>query len=664
MSASALRARAPLALLCAVHALGLLFLLDRPAFWFTEHPILNADWGLHYHHLRSLAGFWESDGRLWGYNPFHMAGYPSNTFQDLSVKLFEIAAVWAPIAKPVVAFKVLVFLATASVPIVVYATYRTLFSGAGDARSCGSRSGALLAALLGTAYWWNSFPREMFFYGMVGFPIACYVAFLAIALLGRALESERRFSKAHFGWLAACALLVPLHVQACVVALVPGAVLLLGAKRPRRALWAIAAVPVAAVANGFWLLPALAHIGDDVSREIITHLPIYNSHDPWTFLKDYFTAEVFWTNRTTMAFERALRIAIAVLGVAGLVEMARRGRRVLAAALAAAALAFFLVAYFGSFVEWLAPWQPLRFKVPLDIALLIAAAYAVRPADSDGAPADAEAPPARGPSGSLRARWKRAVLLVGLLGCAVNVFLTERSGAMRLKTAFEPPATDVVRWLYTIVPRTGRVLFEESGDESDFVYGETYLGAFLPHTTGHQLIGGPINLYNDRHHHAEFHSGMLFKRGIWRYSDDELRRAFETYNVIAIVAFHPFSIRRLGALGDLVTPLEKSGNVVLFRVNREPNWFLSGSGHVEAGLDGLECSGVSGSGASGNEVVLAYHWVDGLVSRPDARIEPIHLLDDPIPFVKVVNPPPELTLSVGGRARRAPRNPGGTEGNG
>jgi hypothetical protein len=567
-----------------------------------------------------------------------MAGYPSNTFQDLSIKLFELAAVWMPGARPVVAFKILVFAATASIPIVVYATYRNLFPGTGDAHAPDSpardpRAGALLAALLGTAYWWNSFPREMLFYGMVGFPIACYAALFAVSLLDRALRSERPISRAYVAWLAACVLLAPLHVQAVAIVLVPAAVLLTGSRRPRRALWALAALPIAALANSFWLLPAIAHVGDDVSREIIAHLPIYNSHDPWTFVKDYLTAEIFWTNRTTMALERPLRVAIAVLGVAGLVEMARRGRRILAAALGTTAVVLFLVAYFGSFVGWLAPWQPLRFKIPLDAALLLAAAYALAPGGSATAPAPAPRP-----------RWKTAMLLAGLAGCALNVAITERSGAMRLVTELNSPATEVVRWLDAIVPRTGRVLFEESGDESDFVYGETYLGAFLPHITGHQLIGGPINLYNDRHHFAEFHSGMLFKRGIWRFSDEDLRSAFETYNVVAVVAFHPFSIRRLAALGDLVTPLERSGPVVLYRVNRAASWFLSGSGRVEAGLNELRCSEVEGS-----EVVLAYHWVVGLRSRPDARIEPVRLLDDPIPFIRIVDPPPEFTLLVGNR---------------
>ena len=34
--------------------------------------------------------FWERDKMLWGYNPLFMAGYPSDTIQDLSIKFFEL----------------------------------------------------------------------------------------------------------------------------------------------------------------------------------------------------------------------------------------------------------------------------------------------------------------------------------------------------------------------------------------------------------------------------------------------------------------------------------------------------------------------------------------------------------------------------------------------
>jgi hypothetical protein len=246
-----------------------------------------------------------------------------------------------------------------------------------------------------------------------------------------------------------------------------------------------------------------------------------------------------------------------------------------------------------------------------------------------------------------------------MVGFGVNVVVTELSGKMRLKSEFEPPATDVIEWLRSVVPRSGRVLFEESGDETDFVYGDSYLGSFLPHLTGHQLIGGPINLYNDRHHFAEFHSGLLFKRGIWRFTDEELSRYFDLYNIVAIVAFHPRSLERLTALQGLLVPVERSANVVLFRVNREPGWFLSGSGRVEAGLNRLECTGVSGA-----EVVLKYHWLEGLRSEPDVRIEPVRLLDDPIPFIKIINPPSRLLARAirRSRARAVPGPRGGTRG--
>jgi len=77
------------------HALGLALLYSPISGLFNDQPIIEQDWGLHFHHLRSTDGFWRHDGRLWGYNPFFMAGYPSNTIQDLSIKLFELLSLLA-----------------------------------------------------------------------------------------------------------------------------------------------------------------------------------------------------------------------------------------------------------------------------------------------------------------------------------------------------------------------------------------------------------------------------------------------------------------------------------------------------------------------------------------------------------------------------------------
>jgi len=43
-------------------------------------------------------------------------------------------------------------------------------------------------------------------------------------------------------------------------------------------------------------------------------------------------------------------------------------------------------------------------------------------------------------------------------------------------------------------------------------------------------------------------------------------------------------------------------------------------------------------------MVIKYHHVPGLASDRDVVIEPVYLGDDPLPFIRLIRPPPELTL--------------------
>src|SRR5881409_2720756 len=138
-----------------------------------------------------------------------MAGYPSNTIQDLSIKFFEFLslALSAVLLPPVQWFKVCAFVAMASIPWIMYCAARNFFFD-DDSRDFTS----VTAALLGTLYWWNSLPREMFFYGMIGFPAAAGVAVWSLSLARRA-AARPRFSSAHAALPASLAVLLPLHVQ-------------------------------------------------------------------------------------------------------------------------------------------------------------------------------------------------------------------------------------------------------------------------------------------------------------------------------------------------------------------------------------------------------------------------------------------------------------------
>ncbi|HKY09150.1 MAG TPA: hypothetical protein VJQ55_12945 [Candidatus Binatia bacterium] len=56
------------------HVVGLACLFSPVTGLINSDPIIEQDWGLHFHHLASLEAYWRNDRQVWGYNPFFMAG--------------------------------------------------------------------------------------------------------------------------------------------------------------------------------------------------------------------------------------------------------------------------------------------------------------------------------------------------------------------------------------------------------------------------------------------------------------------------------------------------------------------------------------------------------------------------------------------------------------
>ena len=610
----------------ALHLLGLLLLFQSIGSLFDANPFIDQDWGLHFHHLKSLEAFWTQDRMFSGYNPFFMAGYPSNTIQDLSIKFFEFAALGlsALTLTAVHWFKLSAFLSMAAVPWLMFFAARNFFY-ADDSKNLI----ALSAALLGTLYWWNSLPREMFFYGMIGFPVASYLSIWGVSLFYRIANARRAFTPAHLGWLIFALVVLPLHVQSILI-LVPPMIALLVAQPKllqRNLLLALLGATAASLlVNSPWLLTAIAHRGDDVSQTIVAQLPLFASTDPFTFLIDYLGAKGYWTFRPSFV-EKGFRLALLILGVLGTRTLIRSEQRALGIMFAWAISVLFLVTYFGAFMPSVKAWQPLRFKVPYDLLLAIGAAYAISHWLS-------------GRDGGF-GRLVPWLFSIALCAFAVNLIQTESTGKLQLRTQPIPEIAAVIDWVERETPAQARVLFEESGDETGFVYDGMYLSSFIPHRTGRQLIGGPINLYNDRHHFAEFHSGRLFKRDIATFSDEELRNYLSLYNIGAVVAFHPASLKRFQSMPGLFTLDRRIGAVQLLKVNQTFNWFVEGEGKVKASLNRIELTEIKG-----NAIVLKYHWTAGLKSEPAAKFEPIKLADDPIPFIKIIDPPSALVLKA------------------
>jgi hypothetical protein len=50
--------------------------------------------------------------------------------------------------------------------------------------------------------------------------------------------------------------------------------------------------------------------------------------------------------------------------------------------------------------------------------------------------------------------------------------------------------------------------------------------------------------------------------------------------------------------------------------------------------------------ATGREITLKYHWTRRLVGSSAVKIVPVPMYDDPIPFVKIIDPPRDFTLKI------------------
>jgi hypothetical protein len=179
----------------------------------------------------------------------------------------------------------------ALVPWLMYLAARNLLFDRDDIKS----GAALVAALLGTAYWWNSLPREMFFYGMVGYAPAAYTSVLGVALLYRIAKNPSLWSPSHLGWLILALVIPPLHVQSIVIFL-PAIVALLAVQRNvfhrNLLIWTVGAAALSILVNLPWLVTAFDHRSDDVASAIVDPTPAIHQ-----CRSVYLSKRLPWANR-------------------------------------------------------------------------------------------------------------------------------------------------------------------------------------------------------------------------------------------------------------------------------------------------------------------------------------------------------------------------------
>jgi hypothetical protein len=215
-----------------------------------------------------------------------------------------------------------------------------------------------------------------------------------------------------------------------------------------------------------------------------------------------------------------------------------------------------------------------------------------------------------------------------------------------LTTGLDGPSKDLIAWIEKDTGQSARILIEDIvawDGPGPAIYGGARLVHIIPMLISRELVGGPFPNAFILHHHAGFHNGRLLREPVSNFSDEKLDDAMGLYNIGWAVAWSEKSKARFRDYPE-AERVQTFGYLEVFRINRRHDLFLEGSGQVFADWNKIELSGLS---TSTGRVVVSYHWVDGLSSTPDARLEKVMINDDPVGFIGVRDPPPELVISLG-----------------
>jgi hypothetical protein len=616
--------RRPGAAFAAVVALHLTLVLyfAPPDVLFAAEPVYDIDYPLHYYQLdrarRAFAGW----GKLWGYDPLVLAGYPAGTLEDLSSKSTELMAIALCRAglHPARAFNLIILLVHLLVPLVAYGVARLFRLTARQA------TGVALAWVL--LWFFDSFLHWSWFCGMITWAAASYFSVLLLALAYRAVEEQRPWQWCATGALAA--LLGLLHHFAALILLVPCIGLLLRERRRLRAgSWVAIGVSlsVTVAASLISLLPAVRMRHYVLKEDTFLHPTLgYVFYDFLDLIKQAF--------QTGPSMHTALRVIF--FGAAGIClwRWQREGdRRVLPLFLFLASGV--ALAYGGAYLHLTRITQPYRQIGPAVLLAAVPAVVLLSDRRSAAEPVEAR----------VKALLGLALLLIvpRLVSNVVFYFpelFAERTGGVPTNadprkwsaTLSEAPETlpismrahgpgtgakEVRTWLEQHLRGRGRVVVEN-----------LMLGEYLAATSRLPLLGG----FRQRSFpHGDAHLFRLNDEGY--LAGAELRRYLERYAVRYVVLLDPK--RRLERRKDLLVLRTAIGFVRIYETRIDPSYFLHGSGTV---VD-QAFNRIAVDEASGAEVVLRFHWMETLRCRPGCRVERYPVSGDRVGFIRVERPP-------------------------
>ncbi|HKJ65440.1 MAG TPA: hypothetical protein VJ969_08560 [Desulfopila sp.] len=168
----------------------------------------------------------------------------------------------------------------------------------------------------------------------------------------------------------------------------------------------------------------------------------------------------------------------------------------------------------------------------------------------------------------------------------------------------------IVSWIDDNVPEGGRVLFAGVASHG---YGGGKVAA-LPVFTGREMMAADYYGFSPKL--VEY---AYPPREFRKFGPEKLMDFFELYNVTHVITYHEDWKRVFRRHNDHYVEEVSFRQKTIFRVLRDSNMFLQGSGQLSVSLNSI----IIEPAEADEEVVIKYNWAEGLEASPaTAHIEP------------------------------------------
>jgi len=566
----------------------------------TGKPIVTIDYSFHYNQDETVGRFLSDYGQTWGYDPYFMAGYPMGIIFDFNNKASEYFSFLFSFLGTGNAFNLFFLLLYAALPLLMYLSAKNFGGG---------RAEALIAAALAVFFWaTDSSMRWAYYCGMYSFSIISYLSVYVFSLFYK-WTREPAVKNLVFAMLAgiliffipSSAFVLILPLGACFFFFlarknlkIPGTILI----------WAVLILAV----SSFWLIPFFR----------FRHYKISSAQfllgTPLTLLKDLFTLDGVSPGT---GFRRSLfvRWLIIFFGGYGLFLWKKKGEALKFVSFTALAAGMFCLAYLGAYSGFTRELQPYRFILPAAFFLCL--------------PASAAMAECFRRVKNIKNVGVVAVLAALLLVPAVYYSLLQFFRyTPATNSALSPVEKEIIEWLEKNTDRSARILYEDT----DFP-------VVIINSLKREFIGGPYLYTFIKHGFASFRRPLLeerrdrlFGKAFGEITPEMLKKYIDDYNICWVFAFWQDSKDFFDGQPGLFEKIRSIGDLNLYRAKRKPDYFLEGSGEVRADYNTIEVKN-----AKGSVLVLKYHWLETLKTKPAMKIEETRVLDDPVGFIKVYN---------------------------